>query len=359
VPLIVRFPEKYRHLAPGKPGATTDRMVSFVDFPPTMLSLLGLPIPDYMQGTAFLGPKAGPPREYVYAIRDRVDEVFEMSRSVRDRRFRYTRNYMPHRPRMQHSDFSEITPTRHELRRMAAEGALTGAAADFMSPTKAVEELYDTQSDPHEVHNLAADPKHQATLKRLRRQLHTWMLQTRDTGLLPEVEMITRSAGGSPYDMARQGGRFDVAAALKAAEWVGHGRTPIEDQARALEDSDAAVRFWAATALAAKGPGAEPAREALEKSLADPAPNVRFAAAEALCRVGGETTAAVQVLTHGLQGSDPVTRLYAAMTLVAIGDAAKPAADQMQKTLASEQTKGTYALYIRWALKYALENLQR
>ncbi len=359
VPLIIRFPRKYQHLAPGNPGTTIDRLVSFVDFPPTMLSLLNVPIPDYMQGQAFLGQAAGPPREYLFAIRDRVDEVFEMSRSVRDRRFQYIRNYMPHRPRMQHSDFSEITPTRQELRRLAAAGQLAGAAADFMSPTKAPEELYDTQADPHEIRNLAGDSEYRETLQRLRQELHSWMVRTRDTGLVPEVEMIARSDGGSLYDVARREGRFDVERVLEAADWVGCSETTTDTLTTALKDHDAAVRFWAATALAAKGRDAAGARAALLDALEDPAPNVRFAAAEAICHLSGENTAAVNVLSRGLQDDSPVVRLYAAITLVAVGEAGRPAAEQMRKTMESEANAGTYPLYIRWALKYALENLSK
>lgn len=94
VPLVVRFPKKYRHLAPAEPGSTTRRLVSFVDFAPTVLSLAGLEIPGHMQGRPFLGVKTGQPRRYVFAIRDRVDEVYEMSRTVRDERFQYIRNYV-------------------------------------------------------------------------------------------------------------------------------------------------------------------------------------------------------------------------------------------------------------------------
>ena len=109
VPLVIRFPEKYRHLAPAAPGGTVDKLVSFVDFPPTMLSLTGLPIPGYMQGRAFLGPAKGEARQYIFGARDRVDEVLEIARTVSDGRYQYIRNYMPHRPRMQRSDYSERT----------------------------------------------------------------------------------------------------------------------------------------------------------------------------------------------------------------------------------------------------------
>ena len=69
VPLIVRIPKNWAGLASGQPGVVSDRLVSFVDFAPTMLSLAGVPIPGDMQGSDFLGPKSGEPRRYVYAAR--------------------------------------------------------------------------------------------------------------------------------------------------------------------------------------------------------------------------------------------------------------------------------------------------
>jgi N-sulfoglucosamine sulfohydrolase len=82
VPLLIRFPEKYRHLATASPGETVDRLVSFVDFAPTLLSLAGIEIPDEMQGRAFLGEQSGEPREYAFGHRDRVDEAFDLSVAV-------------------------------------------------------------------------------------------------------------------------------------------------------------------------------------------------------------------------------------------------------------------------------------
>ena len=96
VPLMIRFPKKWQHLAPAKPGTTTERLVSFVDYAPTVLSLTGIAIPEAMQGKPFLGSKNSKPRRYVYGHRDRVDEVRDLARSVRDSRYLYIRNYMPH-----------------------------------------------------------------------------------------------------------------------------------------------------------------------------------------------------------------------------------------------------------------------
>ena len=115
VPLLVRFPEKWQHLAPARPGETLDRLVSFVDFAPTVLSLAGLPIPKHMQGKAFLGAAAAEPRQYVYGARDRVDEAYDLARSVRDKRYLYVRNYMPHLSYNQPSYYSDLGEIRGDI----------------------------------------------------------------------------------------------------------------------------------------------------------------------------------------------------------------------------------------------------
>ena len=89
-----------------------------------------------------------------------------------------------------------------------------------MSPTKPAEELYDTQADPHEIRNLAGSPAHRQILERLRKELRRWMIRTRDTGLLPEDDMIRRAEGGSPRMSAAS---YPVEKVLDAADLVGRG----------------------------------------------------------------------------------------------------------------------------------------
>jgi arylsulfatase A-like enzyme len=356
VPLIIRFPEKYKHLAPAAPGSTTDRLVSFVDFAPTVLSLAGIKVPKIMQGVPLLGPQAGKPRKYVFAFRDRVDEVYEMSRAVTDGRYELIENYMPHRPRMQRSTFSEITNTRKELRRLAAEGKLTGAAKELMSPTKPRLELYDTTQDPYNVHNLADSPEHRGTVERLHARLCRWMIDTRDTGLLPEPEMFRRSAGRSPYTMARTPGKFPVEAVLAAAELVGAGPETRPKQAALLAHADPAVRFWAAVGLLAQGTAARPAEEKLAAALRDRCPEVRCTAAEALVKLGRRKEA-VPVLMAGLEQKDVYSRLYAAITLGQLGPEVRLDLDAVAKAIEANRAKGDYPMFIRWALGHVLENL--
>ena len=131
VPLLIRFPQKWAHLAPGPAGSVSDRLVSFVDFAPSVLSLCGLKGLPQFQGTAFLGADAGRAREYVYGARDRVDEAFDLSRSVRDGRWLYIRNFMPHLSWMQPEGYSDQSAFRRDLKRLFAEGKLEAGAAMY------------------------------------------------------------------------------------------------------------------------------------------------------------------------------------------------------------------------------------
>ncbi len=192
VPLIVRVPEKWRKLAMPdnadavKPGTVNDDLVAFIDFAPTMLSLAGIDVPRHMQGRAFLGSQKGKPREYVFAARDRMDEAYDMIRAVRDKRYRYIRNYMWYLPRSQDISYMNEMPTMQEMRRLFAEGKLAGPQMQYFEPIKPVEELYDTAADPHEVKNLAGDPKYKDVLERMRKVHNEWCRDTMDVGLIPE-----------------------------------------------------------------------------------------------------------------------------------------------------------------------------
>jgi arylsulfatase A-like enzyme len=356
VPLIVRFPERYRHLAPARPGGRIDDLVSFVDFAPTVLSLAGSPSPEYMQGRAFLGTKSGEPREYVYGASSRVDEAYELSRSVRDKRYKYIRNYMPHLPYAQVSAWPDEADIAKELRRLAAAGKLRGPRAFFARQEKPREELYDTQVDPYEIRNLADSPRHADTLERMRRVHHTWVTDTLDLGFLPEAEMHIRAKDKAPYDMARQEGGYPQRRILASAELVRSGEESVPELIMLLENPDSAVRYWAAVALGALGREAGPAAERLAKALSDPSPNVRFEAAAALCNLGQERQA-LRILAEGLEDNRPWVMLHAARVLQNIGKKARPVAAEIKRAR-EKHAGGLYEMFIRWALDGALDNCE-
>jgi len=356
VPLIIRFPKKYQHLASARPGEALDRLVSFLDFAPTVLSLAGLPVPDYMQGQAFLGEAASEPRQYVYGARDRVDEAYDLARSVRDKRYLYVRNYMPHLSYNQPEGYSDQAEVRQEITHLAAEGKLNATQMTYAGPTKAMEELYDTQSDPHQIHNLADSPAHKPILEKMRQLHRQWLLETRDVGFLPETELWERSKGSTPYEMAKQSDNYPQQRIVEAAELVGRRDAP-EKQMKMLADPDSAVRYWAAMGLRALGKDAAPAREALIKVLRDPSASVRIEAAGVLVTLG-EAGEAMKVLTDVLRSEQLDEAVHAARTLQMLGEKARPAVSAMKAALErSKQMDPNHGLYIRFALEAALKKL--
>jgi arylsulfatase A-like enzyme len=364
VPLIVRFPARYQGLAPVKPGGKTDRLVSFIDFAPTVLSLAGLPVPGYMQGRAFLGGKTGPERKYAFGASSRVDEVYEMSRSVRDKRYKYIRNYMPHLPYVQPSEYPDRADIMKELRRVVKEGRLTDTQKLFWLPTKPLEELYDTLADPHEIRNLADSAQHRQILKRMRKMHRKWMAETCDTGLLPEAQMHILAEGSTPYEIARPSAKkYRLPCVLLAAGLVGKSPDALPKMLELLNVPQPAVRYWAVVAISALNSQAAPAAEKLTELLVDSSPNVRFAAAGTLCNLG-LCENALTVLAKGLEEKRETVVLHAAREIQSIGSKAQPIVEQIKQAQAGcKNPDGSYennnhAMFIDWALKYALQNCQ-
>lgn len=183
VPLLVK--------APWLEGGTkTDELVSFVDFGPTLLSLAGIPIPESMQGQAFLGEQKSEPRKYIYAARDRMDSEYDRVRAVSDGRFKYIRNYMPEKPNYQKIQYRLQNPLMVHLLELNENGALNENQARWFAQSKPEEELYDTQSDPWEFTNLAGNPDYAEKLAELRKAHEDWVANYGDKGALNEMEMV-------------------------------------------------------------------------------------------------------------------------------------------------------------------------
>jgi uncharacterized sulfatase len=287
VPLIVSIPERFRTLRPADcvPGGRSDRLVSFVDFAPTMLSLAGIEPPDWMQGHAFLGRHAAQPQPFVFGFRGRMDERLDLARSVTDGRFVYVRNYMPHKIPGQHLAYMFETPTTQVWKRLHDEGKLNAAQDIFWQP-KPPEELYDLQSDPDEVRNLAGSSENQKILATLRQAQQNLARAIRDVGFLPEGEIHARSAGSTPFDMGHDDRAYPFDRIFAAAD-LASGLAPKSAEALLplLHDDDSAVRYWAATGLLMRGvDGVRTGRTALIAGLKDKSSYVRIACGEALSR---------------------------------------------------------------------------
>jgi len=301
VPLIVYVPERWRSLATSDylAGGTSSRLVSFVDFAPTILSLCGVEIPQAYQGQAFLGRAVAEPRKYVFGARGRMDERIDMSRSVSDGRYVYIRNYFPHRPPGQYLGYMFQMPTTRVWKRMFDAEELNTAQSRFWQP-KECEELYDLQSDPDEVTNLASSSDQDAKLDELRAALVEQIAAIRDAGFIPEEQRHRWAAttGGSVYDFARQEDFYAAkvwhSVAVHATDPSSPERNYFADAKAYLPLQDVAL-YWAATGALSGGETGvrkfhSELRSVLDGELShDASATTRIVAAEALGKYGDES----------------------------------------------------------------------
>ena len=198
---------------PGQSPRVDDQLNSYLDLAPTVLSLAGMEPVAHMQGHAFLGHYAGnrPARDYVFSARDRFDEQYDMVRAVRDRRYKYVRNYRPDKPYVLWMAYANVMPTMQELFHLHTEGSLNPTQELWMREKRPVHELYDTASDPHEINNLAYDPAHQDRLIQMQGELDRWMADAGDLGHVSELAMTEQMWPGGSQPQTGAPGIFPLA----------------------------------------------------------------------------------------------------------------------------------------------------
>lgn len=208
-------------------GSQSNELISFVDFAPTLLSLAGVPIPESMQGQAFLGSqKSATPRKYSFAARDRMDSEYDRVRAVTDGEFKYIRNYMPEKPNYQNVKYRLQNPLMIHLLELNSKGLLNANQARWFALTKPAEELYDTKTDPWEFKNLIGNPLYEEKLRELRNAHEDWVLTYGDLGALDEMSMVRNWWGGkdsppvtSPAESAYQGGKISLKSSTPGASF--------------------------------------------------------------------------------------------------------------------------------------------
>lgn len=310
VPFVVHFPEKWKHLAPSeyRAASTSDRLISFVDLAPTMMSIVGLEPAKWMQGHAFAGKHQTKPQPFIYGFRGRMDERYDLVRSVTDGRYVYLRNYFPHLSQGQHVSYQFETPTTQVWRRLYDQGQLNEAQSLFWKAPKAHEELYDLESDPDEVKNLAGSPEHQSTLRKLRKAQEDLAGKIRDVGFLPEGEIHSRSQGTTPYDMGHDNKAYPFSRVFRMAETAAAmDMKSLSTLQKGLEDKDSAVRYWSALGIMMRGAeGVQASKVELSVALNDESNYVRIVAANALGQFGGAEglSAALPVLAESAPWGD-------------------------------------------------------
>ncbi|PCJ58722.1 MAG: sulfatase [Candidatus Hydrogenedentota bacterium] len=289
VPLIVHIPEKWKHLAPKEyvVGGTSDRLVGFIDLAPTLLSLAGIKPPEYIQGHAYMGSYETKPRPYMFGFRDRMDERYDLVRTVRNDRYQYIRNYMPHLPYGQHVEYMFQTPTTRVWHDLYVAGKLTPPQTYFWE-TKPREELYDLEADPHTIHNLIDSQKHGGVINELRGVLDAHLMEIRDLGFMPEPDWQERRGDVAPYTLAQDRDAYDLQAvhqvALLASKRDANNVSALQTH---LKNDDPAIRYWAMLGIYMTGSDAvKNSLTDLRPLLTDVSPSARITATQTLGRFG-------------------------------------------------------------------------
>jgi arylsulfatase A-like enzyme len=216
-PMLIRIPDKLKK-------EYNDELISFVDLAPTVLSLAGVDIPDYMQGQPFLGKeKAGNPRKYIYGSGDRFDEYTDRIRIVRDKRYLYVRNYHPELPSYKDIAYRKKMDMMNDLLRLHAMGALNRDQNYWFRMKKTPEEFYDCETDPENLHNIIDDPAYQDKIDELRTAMDNWLAETGDMGAIPEKQMFLQMWPGGkqpvtlPVVVTKKGNNVELSCNTKGA----------------------------------------------------------------------------------------------------------------------------------------------
>lgn len=333
VPFIVYFPEKWKHLAPKdyKADGVSERLISFIDLAPTVLSIAGIKPPEYLHGRAFAGAHPGEDRGLAFGFRGRMDERIDCTRSVTDGRFIYIRHFMPHLPEGQHVNYMFEQATTRTWFDLFKEGRLNEYQEAFWKE-KHQEELYDLQRDPWETDNLVFDQGQAYLVKKqlLAAALTQFMTETRDLGIVPEAMRLQSAKGGTPVTTYATETSLPYAEVLSSALMASDRSHP---DPRALEpllrNPAGEVRYWGAVGCLMRGQDAiQGNHELLKGLLKDTGASVRIAAAEGLALHSDEAgkAEAWKVLlasANALNGSS-IEATEALNAIDRLGDAAKP-----------------------------------
>lgn len=289
VPLIVAFPERWKHLAPATKGTRIDGFVSFVDLAPTVLHLAGVEVPAEMDGRPLLGEGITldelNSRRTAFGYADRFDEKYDLVRTWRKGRFKYLRSYQPFNVDSLHNQYRYRMLAYQEWRRLFQEGQLTASQRQFFERRPA-ESLYDLESDPHEVRNLADDPQYAGLLVELRSELQQQVKSLPDLSFFPEPVLLEKALA-NPVEFGAAN-REQIAALVDIADLSLQPFDAARDALTAALHSDSPwERYWGLIACSAFAEEAEPfAAQAQQLAAEDAEPLVRVRAAEFLGLIG-------------------------------------------------------------------------
>jgi len=328
IPFIVHVPDKFKHLVNTSMASRTDQMIDTVDLAPSLLHLAGIEKPVHMQGHNIFSAAIEHAKKYNYLYRGRMDERIDLVRALRDKKYKYIRNYMPHRSTGQHLSYLWNAQSIRSWQQECLNKRCNKTQQQFWQ-LKAPEELYDIESDPWEVNNLAKNPNYSTILSSMRETLKEKNRRYKDIGFIPEGELAKRTQDMTAYQLVRQPS-FPINQVIETAEIASLGEEKyIELMINRLTHQEAAVRYWAAVAFTVLKEQALPAKDLLLARLNDSSADVQIAAAEALSNLGYQKKS-LTILMKYIEHGSPMVQLHAANVLEVMGNKAKPVAKELR-----------------------------
>lgn len=248
VPFILWIPEMYKHLSPWGSGVITEELVSFEDFGATVLALAGVKPPSYIEGENFIEKKKKAPKKYVFGACDASDSNVELSRSVTDGRYMYTRVFTSFQPFVRYISYYDHGDIQKQMRKDFAAGLLDNTQSEIMQP-RMMEYLYDLQNDKWETHNLAQDTRYKGQITQFRKVLKQHLIENKDANFIPEYTLSKKQSLQIPYYLRQDKKAYPVQEVIEAALLCGQGQDVIRKQIQLLEHSNEIVTYWAAMGL--------------------------------------------------------------------------------------------------------------
>lgn len=344
VPLIIRFPEKWKHLAGRALPARDQRLVGFIDFAPTVFNIIGSPIPEHMLGQPFLGKNQPAPKKFIFTYRANQEQSYIPSRAITDGKYRLIWNFNTAYPNGVRQGYQWQMPSYQGWDEAHRNGQTTALQSRFWEPMEALE-FYHTAADPYEVNNLIAHPEHQVRIQLMKKELLDFMIKHKDLGLYP-WSMRRQEENQAFYDYVRETNQ-NVTRVIETAAFTSQAtKQDLSPMLELMQDETAPIRYWAARGILSL----------LEKGAINLSPTViqtvfqnekentevRLACAEILVKHQQDPAALDFIL-------DQVEANYfiAFATLQNLGAHVKPALDRL---LALQDDQDIKQFYIRSAL---------
>lgn len=289
VPLVVRVPEKWKHLVDAKPGTRVKGFVSFIDFGPTTLNLAGVKVPEQMDGKPFLGKgitlNEVNKRDEAFGYADRFDEKYDLVRTLRKGKWEYVRSYQSFNFDGLQNNYRYRMLAYQEWRSLYNKGKLNNVQKQFFE-SRPAEALYDLEKDPHETKNLASDPTYAKELMLMRERLRERVKGMPDLSFYPESVLI-KNAFQNPVAFGQKN-KKEIAKLVDVADLnlipFAKAKPGIE---AALNSKNPWERYWGLIVCSSHGADAKEFASLAEKiSKSDSELLVRARAAEFLGLIG-------------------------------------------------------------------------